>query len=138
MVMFALGVWGAYAYLLPLVIEVMERFLTPSMRPEIRVTMLLALLYNLSLACGLVFQMPLIATALSAIGLVTPRGLLKHWRYAIVGVFVLTAAITPGDMVTAQVIMGIPMMLLYLLSVGLSWLVAKRRKKREEKEEEDG
>jgi len=137
MVMFALGVWGAYAYLLPVVIQVMGQFMTPSMRPEIRVSTLFGLLYNLSLASGLVFQLPLVTTALSAIGLVTPQGLLRHWRYAIVGVFFLTAVITPGDMVTAQIIMGVPMTGLYLLSVGLAWLVTRRRKKAEKAAEEE-
>ena len=140
MVMFALGVWGAYVYLLPVVISVMGKFMTPSMRPEIRVSTLLGLLYNLALVSGLVFQLPLVTTALSAIGLVTPQGLLRHWRYAIVGVFLLTAIITPGDVVTAQIIMGVPMLFLYLLSVGLAWLVVRRRKKAEAaaEEEEDG
>ena len=47
------------------------------------------------------------------------------------GVFFVTAAVTPGDVVTAQIIMGLPMTLLYFLSVGLSWLVARRRSKHE-------
>jgi Sec-independent protein secretion pathway component TatC len=45
-----------------------------------------------------------------------------------VGVFLLTAIITPGDVVTAQLIMGVPMTALYFLSVGLSWFVARRRR----------
>jgi Sec-independent protein secretion pathway component TatC len=43
-------------------------------------------------------------------------------------VFLVTALITPGDVVTAQLIMGAPMIGLYFLSVGLSWLVARRRR----------
>jgi sec-independent protein translocase protein TatC len=65
---------------------------------------------------------------LTAIGLVTPGVLLRQWRYAIVGAFVVTAAITPGDVVTAQVIMGGPMVVLYFASVALSYLVARRRR----------
>jgi sec-independent protein translocase protein TatC len=65
--------------------------------------------------------------SLTAMGLVTPKQLLRQWRYAIVGVFFVTAVITPGDVVTAQIVMGVPMTLLYFLSVGLSWLVARRR-----------
>jgi Sec-independent protein secretion pathway component TatC len=42
-------------------------------------------------------------------------------------VFLTTAIITPGDVVTAQVIMGVPLTVLYFVSVGLSWLVARRR-----------
>jgi sec-independent protein translocase protein TatC len=63
---------------------------------------------------------------LTSIGLVTPGALLRQWRYAILGSFAVTALITPGDVVTAQIIMGLPMTLLYFLSVGLSWLVARR------------
>ena len=55
----------------------------------------------------------------------------KQWRYDIVGSFALTALITPGDVVTAQIVMGLPMTLLYFLSVGLSWLVARRRPREE-------
>jgi sec-independent protein translocase protein TatC len=64
---------------------------------------------------------------LTALGVVTPGVLLKQWRYALVLVFLVTALITPGDVVTAQVVMGVPMTLLYFASVGLSWLVARRR-----------
>jgi sec-independent protein translocase protein TatC len=65
---------------------------------------------------------------------VTPVFLLKQWRVAIVIIFVVTAAITPGDVVSAQVIMGIPMVLLYFLSVGLSFFVAKKRTEEEQRE----
>jgi Sec-independent protein secretion pathway component TatC len=42
--------------------------------------------------------------------------------------FLLTALITPGDVVTAQLVMGVPMMVLYFVSVGLAWIVARRRR----------
>ena len=131
MTMFGLGLWAAFAYVVPLVVHVLEGFMTKSMVAQIRLTDLLGFFYNLAIACGLVCQLPLVTMTLTAIGLVTPGQLLRQWRYAIVGVFVVTAAITPGDVVTAQIIMGVPMTLLYFLSVGLSWLVARRRRKRE-------
>jgi Sec-independent protein secretion pathway component TatC len=53
---------------------------------------------------------------------------------ALVAIFVLTAAITPGDVVSAQLVMGGPMVLLYFASVGLSFLVAKKRGERERAE----
>lgn len=131
MVMFGLGLWAAYAYVVPLVVRVLSGFMTPSMVAQIRLGDLLGFFYNLAIACGLVCQLPLVTMTLTAMGLVTPGQLLRHWRYAIVGVFLVTAAITPGDVVTAQIIMGLPMTLLYFLSVGLSALVARRRAKRE-------
>jgi sec-independent protein translocase protein TatC len=126
--LFALGAWVAYSYVVPLVIDVLSNFMTPSMKAEIRLSSLLGFVYNLALACGLVFQLPLVTMTLTAIGLVTPGALIRQWRYAIVCAFLVTALITPGDVVTAQLVMGVPMALLYFVSVGLSWLVARRKR----------
>ena len=130
MVLFGLGVLAAYGYLVPLVVRVLQQFATPSVRAEIRLSTLLGFFYNIALACGIVFQLPLVTMALTALGLVTPAYLLRQWRYAVVAAFLVTALITPGDVVTAQIVMGVPMTALYFLSVGLSWLVAKRRPER--------
>ena len=132
MLMFALGVWGAYDYVVPLVVEVLGRFATPSMTLQIRLSTLLGFFYNIALACGIVFQLPLVTMTLTALGLVGPGTLLRGWRYALVLVFLATAIITPGDVVTAQIVMGVPMTMLYFLSVGLSWMVARRRRATEE------
>ena len=126
--LFALGAWVAYSYVVPLVVDVLSGFMTPSVKAEIRLGALLGFVYNLALACGLVFQLPLVTMTLTAIGLVTPGALIRQWRYAIVAAFLVTALITPGDVVTAQIVMGVPMMVLYFVSVGLSWLVARRRR----------
>ena len=128
MALFAVGAWASFAYVVPLVIGVLEQFATPSMVVQIRLGDLLGFFYNLAIACGLVCQLPLVTMTLAAIGLVTPEDLLKQWRYAIVGAFVVTAAITPGDLVTAQLILGGPMVVLYFASVALAFLVARRRR----------
>ena len=125
-VLFGLGVWAAWGYVIPLVLKVLMSFSTPSMTVQIQIAPLLDFAYNLALACGVVFQLPLVTMALSAMGLVTPKTLLRQWRTAIVLIFVITAAITPGDVVSAQLIMGIPMVALYFLSVGLAWFVRRR------------
>ena len=127
MVLFALGAWAAYGYVVPMVIHVLSNFMTPSMVAQIQLGSLLGFVYNMALACGLVCQLPLVTMSLTALGLVTPGFLLRHWRHAIVMSFFLTAIITPGDVVTAQLVMGVPMALLYFLSVGLSYFVARRR-----------
>ena len=127
MALFGVGVWAAYGYVVPLVVRVMDQFTTPNIRIQIQLSSLLSFFYNIALACGAVMQLPLVTMALTAMGLVTPGYLLRQWRYALVIVFIVTAVITPGDVVTAQLIMGVPMTALYFVSVGLSWLVAKRR-----------
>lgn len=129
--LFGLGATAAYLYVVPLVIEVLRRFLTDGMVTQIRLSLLLDFFYNMAIACGLLAQLPMVTMLLTGIGLVTPRFLLRQWRVAIVVIFVVTAAITPGDIVSAQLIMGLPMAALYFVSVGLSMFVAKRKAKAE-------
>jgi len=126
-VLFLLGAWSAYAYVVPLVIQVLQQFLTAGMVMQIRLSLLLDFFYNMVIACGLLAQLPLVTMLLTGMGLVTPMFLLKQWRIAIVVIFIVTAVITPGDVVSAQLVMGIPMVALYFLSVGMSWFVARRK-----------
>jgi sec-independent protein translocase protein TatC len=136
MILFAAGAAAAYFYVVPLIIDVLENFLVAGVTTEIRLGALLDFTYNLALACGILMQLPLVTLLLTAIGIVTPMFLLKQWRVALVAIFVLTAFITPGDVVSAQLVMGGPMVLLYFASVGLSFLVARRRAEREKQEGE--
>lgn len=129
--LFGLGAAAAYLYVVPLVIEVLKTFVSEGMVTQIRLSLLLEFLYNMAIACGLLAQLPMVTMLLTGIGLVTPVFLLKQWRVAIIVIFVVTAAITPGDIVSAQLVMGAPMAALYFVSVGLSFLVAKRRARAE-------
>ncbi len=121
------GAFAAYEYVVPLVIHVLANFLTAGMVMQIRLSFLLEFFYNMVVACGLLMQLPLVTMLLTGIGLVTPMFLLQQWRVAVVVIFAATAIITPGDVVSAQMIMGVPMMLLYFASVGLSFFVARKR-----------
>ena len=134
MVLFALGAWAAYGYVVPLVVRVLEQFLVKGVMTQIRLSALLDFTYNLALACGILMQLPMVTMLLTAIGVVRPRFLLQQWRAALVVIFILTALVTPGDVVSAQLIMGAPMALLYFVSVGLSFLVAKQRDESERRE----
>jgi len=128
--LFLVGAWCSYAIVTPIVLHTLGVFVTPSMEMTIQLGALLSFIYNMSIACGVVFQLPLVLAGLTAVGLVTPRTLARQWRYAIVGTLFVTAAVTPGDVVSAQIVLGIPMIALYFLSVGLSWLVARARRRR--------
>lgn len=134
MLLFGLGAWAAYGYVVPLVVHVLEQFLVKGVLTQIRLSALLDFTYNLALACGILMQLPMVTMLLTAIGIVTPKFLLKQWRAAIVIIFVITAAVTPGDVVSAQIVMGLPMALLYFVSVGLSFFVAKKQREREDSE----
>jgi len=74
------------------------------------------------LGMGTVFELPIVIFFLSRMGLVSPAFLMRHFRYAVLIIAVLSAVITPtGDVVTMSVFAG-PMILLYLLGVAVSWL----------------
>ena len=75
-------------------------------------------------------QLPILILFLSRIGVVTPRMLMRHFRLAVVVIAVLSAVLTPtGDVITMSVFAG-PMILLYLLGVGVAWIsqILDRRK----------
>ena len=127
-VLFLAGASTAVFLVVPIVLEVLETFQTASMVQQIRLSSLLGFVYNLGFATGVVFQLPLVAGALAALRIVTSRWLLRQWRVAIVSMLVVSALITPGDVVTAQIILGIPLVLLYLLSIVVAWLVERLRK----------
>ena len=128
MALFFAGAATAVLLVVPIVLEVLRTFLTPSMQQQIRLSSLLGFLYNLALATGVVFQLPLVAGALAALRIVTSRWLVRQWRVAIVTMLIISALITPGDVVTAQVILGIPLVALYLLSIGVAWTVERMRR----------
>ncbi len=86
------------------------------------------------LAFGIVFELPLFISFLAMAGIVTPRQLLRFGRWAVLLAFVLGAIATPGPEITSQVAVSGALIVLYFVSVGVAFLVGK--KKDEPKEEE--
>ena len=80
----------------------------------------------LMLGSGLIFELPVIVFILSVIGLLTPAFMRHYRRYAIVFILVISAFITPPDPVSL-VLMSIPLLLLYEISIGVSWLVNRKK-----------
>ncbi len=78
------------------------------------------------LGLGLVFELPVLIFLLARLGVVTHRMLLRHFRYAVLAIFVLAAVITPTPDIATQSVFAAPMILLYLLGVGVAWAFGKR------------
>jgi sec-independent protein translocase protein TatC len=78
---------------------------------------------RLMLVTGLVFETPLVVMGLAKIGLVNSRSLLRWWRFALVGAFILSAIVTPSIDPITQFFVAAPMIVLYFVGIGLARLV---------------
>ncbi|MBD3317629.1 MAG: twin-arginine translocase subunit TatC, partial [Chitinivibrionales bacterium] len=85
----------------------------------------LGFLIRISLAFGLVFEMPVVSFILTRLGVLTPRFLVEKLRYAVIAMFVLSALLTPPDIVS-QVFLAVPLLVLYGVSILVSYLVVRR------------
>jgi sec-independent protein translocase protein TatC len=100
--------------------------------PMITINEYVGLFMTIVLGLGLVFEMPILVFFLALFGLVSPGWMWRNLRYAILGIFVIAAAIAPTPDIISMCTFAAPMILLYVLSIGVAYLVhPKQRKKRE-------
>lgn len=79
------------------------------------------------LGFGVVFQMPTLVFFLARMGVVTAAFLLKYFKYAFLGIFIVAAVISPGTDMMSQVVMAVPMLALYAISILIAFVFQKRR-----------
>jgi sec-independent protein translocase protein TatC len=99
----------------------LSQYATIGVTPTIRISEYLAFSTKLMLAFALTFEMPIFAYFLTRLGIIDHRMMLRHVSYAVLGIFVVSAMLTPPDMIS-QFLLAIPLLLLYALSVGVSYL----------------
>lgn len=124
--LFYVGAAFAYWILIPIVLNFLIKFGTDQLRPLISIERYFEFVARLCFAFGLVFQLPLVIIFLTSIGLVSPRTLLKQWRWAVIIIFIAGAVLTPPDP-ASQLLMALPLVLLFLVSVLFSLVIEKRR-----------
>ncbi len=83
---------------------------------------------------GLIFEMPILVFFLSLMGIMSPSFMWKNFRYAILVIFIIAAIVTPTPDIVNMCVFAAPMLALYALSIGVSWLVhPKQREARKAK-----
>lgn len=130
--LFFVGVLFGYYVVTPLSVNFLGNYsISDMVERNIKIGSYIALVRSSVLASGLIFELPIVMFFLTKMGLITPDFLRKYRKHALVLVLVLAAVITPPDIIS-QVIVAIPILILYEVSIYISKVVIKRELKREQ------
>jgi sec-independent protein translocase protein TatC len=127
---FLIGAAFAYLILVPTVLPFLFKMGTESIDANINITEYMSFVLRLIVVAGLIFELPILSFFLSKIGLITPAFLKKYRPYGIVLVFIFSAIVTPPDPFS-QILMALPLLLLYQISIWTAHLGCYTTKKEE-------
>ena len=105
------------------------------LRPLVSADEYFDLIILIMLGLGLVFEIPTVTYFLSRLGIVTPQILIKFWKFALIIIFIVAAILSPTTDIPNLLVFAAPMLILYFLSIGISWLFYRKRHKGEGVEE---
>ncbi len=129
--LFFIGILFGYYIVTPLSVNFLGNYsIDETIINEFDITSYVSTVTTLTLACGLMFQLPVAIFFLSKVGLVTPDGMKSKRKHALIGVLLLSAIITPPDVIS-QVLIAVPLMGLYEIGIKVSRRVYKRLQKKE-------
>ena len=127
-VLFVGGAAFAHYQVFPVVWKFLSGFTNEFLTYTPRVEPAFSLYLRLILAVGLTFQLPTIVLFLAKMGMITPRFMIKNFKYAVMIIIVLAAVLSPDPGGVGMAMMAGPVVILYVLSIGLAWLFGKKRK----------
>lgn len=127
-ILFLTGAAFAFRGVLPLGIRFLLSFARENISPMITLNAYVSFLSKMITAFGLMFELPLVILLLSKLGIVTPEILKRGRKYALVGIFVVAALLTPPDVIS-QVMLAVPILIMYEISI---WICISVTRKREE------
>jgi len=130
-VLFLAGVAMSVFVFVPVTMGLMDNIKTAAIEPFYSAGEYFGFLFSVSLAFGVMFELPILILALTALGLVTPAFLSRYRRHAFVVLLVACEIITPGDFIISTLMLFVPVYGLYELSIVASWVVHRARKRRE-------
>jgi sec-independent protein translocase protein TatC len=125
--LFVFGVWLGYRFTLPFALKAMfqvNEWL--GIRAQWTLNSYVTFTLQLLIAFGIAFELPVVILILGRLGLVTSRFLREHRRHAIIVILIIGAVLTPPDVVS-QLIMSVPLYLLFELCVWVIWAWEKKR-----------
>lgn len=130
LILFLIGAGFAFRTVLPMAMRFLLSFAKDNIESMITLNNYVSFLIKMVSAFGLMFELPLVVLFLSKLGIVTPEALKKGRKYAVVVIFVVAAVLTPPDVIS-QIMLAVPILLLYEISI---WICKSVTRKREEQE----
>ena len=131
--LFFIGVLFGYYVITPLSFNFLANYsISDKVINDFDLNSVIAVVRSSSLAAGLVFELPILVYFLTKIGFVTPQILKKYRKFALVIVLIISAVITPPD-IASQVIVAVPILILYQVSIFISRIVVRNQNKKERK-----
>jgi sec-independent protein translocase protein TatC len=124
---FVAGAAFSHYAVFPVVWRFMESFQNEFLTYTPRVEPSFSLYLRLILAVALTFQLPTVVLFLARMGLITPRFMIRNFKYAVLIIVAAAALLSPDGGGVGMVVMGAPVIALYILSIGLAWLFGKKR-----------
>ena len=131
---FATGVLFGYYVVFPIAFKFFIGYSTEAIKPLPSIKEYLSFSCKMLLAFGIVFELPLFVLFLSKIGIVNEKMLRSKRKFAILGIFAGAAILTPPDVVS-QVLMALPLLVLYEISILVAKMFGKKNTEEEEEEE---
>lgn len=127
---FLLGAAFAYFIMLPYSLNFAFTFGSTDIENKFAVDEYLSIVVSLIILSGIVFELPMLSFFLTKLGLLTPKFMRKHWRFAIVMILILSAIITPTIDPVNQSLLAIPLFLLYEISIWVSKIASRKNSER--------
>ncbi|MEK6561802.1 MAG: twin-arginine translocase subunit TatC [Candidatus Binatota bacterium] len=123
---FIAGAYFCYWGVLPVAFQYfIEQYRSLDVSPEIRIGEYFTFFSRMVLAFGITFELPLFTLFLVRLGIWDYRFMWRTFRYAIIVVFIVAAILTPGPDIASQLLLAVPLTILYLLSIGVAYVWRK-------------
>jgi sec-independent protein translocase protein TatC len=131
--LFLFGAWFSFKQVIPVGLHFLIGMQTDFMKPMVSVSEYLSFLTSLVVAFGVAFNLPVFILALVGSGVVSAKMLHEFQRYAILLIFIAAAVLTPGPDIASQLLLAVPLLVLFELSVLGAIILEKARVKKSQK-----
>jgi len=132
--LFVLGAVFSFAIVLPILLAFFARLETANtVQAMVSVQEYVSYVVSNMVTFGIIFETPIVVVTLTGIGIIKPAFLKRNFKYVVLLILIVAAIITPPD-ITSQILVGVPLMVLFYVSILLSQLIFRRKLAREREE----